>query len=392
MPAVETALFWLLLPVAAFSGWYVARWGVQRTSGRRESALRTTYFRGLNYLLNEQPDKAIEVFLKIAEVDSETVETHLALGNLFRRRGEVDRAIRIHQNLIARPSLNAEQRTHALLELGEDYMRAGLFDRAENLFSELIQIGAHRPSALRHLLAIYQQEKDWVKCIETAERYEKVSGESMSSVIAQYHCELAEEALRDHDEAGARRELDYALARDRRCVRASIILGRVARNKGDYEGAIRAYRQVPDQDIEYLPEILDPMLACYRALKREPEAMAYLQELIHRYDGISPVLSLAGMVLEREGEQAAVSFITRHLRQRPSVRGLDYLIGLNLAHSEGPARDNLMILHDLTRKLLDGKAVYRCSNCGFGTRTTQWQCPSCKQWNSVKPIHGVAGE
>jgi len=392
MLMIESGLFWLLLPVAALTGWMIARWGMRRSSGRRETVLRSTYFRGLNYLLNEQPDKAIEVFLKIAEVDSDTVETHLALGNLFRRRGEVDRAIRIHQNLIARPSLDAEQRTHALLELGEDYMRAGLFDRAENLFSELIQIGAHKPSALKHLLAVYQQEKDWHKAIETAERLERASGESMAAVIAQYYCELAEEAWRERDENETRRRLGQALARDPKCVRASIILGRVERQREDYEAAIRAYRQVPDQDIEYLPEILDPLLTCYRALGREDEAQRYLDELIGRYDGISPILSLAGMILEREGEQAAVTFITRHLRQRPSVRGLDYLIGLNLAHSEGPARDNLLILHDLTRKLLDGKAVYRCSHCGFGTRTTHWQCPSCKQWTTVKPIHGVAGE
>lgn len=392
MAMIETLLFWLLLPLAAASGWYVARWGIRRTSGRRELALRSTYFRGLNYLLNEQPDKAIEVFLKIAEVDSETVETHLALGNLFRRRGEVDRAIRIHQNLIARPSLDAEQRTHALLELGEDYMRAGLFDRAENLFSELIQIDAHKPSALRHLLAIYQQEKDWDKAIETAERLERASRESMSAVIAQYYCELAEEARQRGDSGAARQNLSQALARDRRCVRANIILGRMEREAGDHEAAIRSYRQVPEQDTEYIPEILEPMLASYRAMERYDEARQYLEELMRRYDGISPVLALAGMLLERDGEQAAVAFITRHLRQRPSVRGLDYLIGLNLSRAEGPARDTLMILHDLTRKLLDGKAIYRCSNCGFGTRTMHWQCPSCKQWTTVKPIHGVAGE
>lgn len=392
MAMLETTLFWLLLPIAAASGWFVARWGIQRTTGRRELALRSTYFRGLNYLLNEQPDKAIEVFLKIAEVDSETVETHLALGSLFRRRGEVDRAIRIHQNLIARPSLSAEQRTHALLELGEDYMRAGLFDRAENLFSELIQIGAHKPSALRHLLAVYQQEKDWDKAIETAEKLERAGRESMGPVIAQYHCELAEEARGRNDARQARRELAQALARDRRCVRASIILGRMAQEDADPEAAIRAYRQVPDQDIEYIPEILEPLVSCYRELGRLDEARAYLEELMDRYDGISPVLAIAGLLLEREGEQAAVSFITQHLRQRPSVRGLDYLIGLNLARSEGRARDTLMILHDLTRKLLDGKAIYRCSHCGFGTKTTHWQCPSCKQWNTVKPIHGVAGE
>ena len=127
-------LLWLLLPVAALSGWWVAsRRSLARSYGRRATDFSSDYFEGLNYLLNEQPDKAIEVFIRMVEVDSETVDTHFALGNLFRRRGEVDRAIRIHQNLIARPTLSREQRTQALFELGADYMRAGVFDRAESL-------------------------------------------------------------------------------------------------------------------------------------------------------------------------------------------------------------------------------------------------------------------
>jgi len=157
----EIGAFWLLLPVAAGLSWYFARRGSERVSGQQVDRLRANYFRGLNYLLNEQPDKAIEVFLQIAEVDSDTVETHLALGNLFRRRGEVDRAIRVHQNLIARPTLAPEQKTAALLELGEDYMRAGLLDRAETLFSDLVGIDVRAASALRHLISIYQQERDW---------------------------------------------------------------------------------------------------------------------------------------------------------------------------------------------------------------------------------------
>lgn len=389
---IETAFLWLLLPVAAASGWYVSRWDSERSTRRHSMDLRSSYFRGLNYLLNEQPDKAIEVFLKIAEVDSETVETHLALGNLFRRRGEVDRAIRIHQNLIARPSLNAEQRTQALLELGEDYMRAGLFDRAESLFSELIQIGSHTPSALRHLLAIYQQEKDWNQAIETARQLERINGKDIAAEIAQFHCELAEEARNQGDDKAARRYLHAALSKDPACVRANIILGRMARENNKHKQAIKYYQQVPEQDIEYLPEVLYPMLDCYRRLDRNAEATDYLFDLIERYRGVSPMVALAGLLLEREGEQKAVGFLTEHLRQRPSVRGLDYLIGLNLAHSEGAAKDNMLILHDLTRKLLEDKAVYRCSNCGFGTRTIHWQCPSCKHWNTVKPIHGVSGE
>ena len=182
----EVGLFWLLLPLAAGASWWAARRGIARVSGAQVDRLRSTYFRGLNYLLNEQPDKAIEVFLQIAEVDSNTIETHLALGNLFRRRGEVDRAIRVHQNLVARPTLNAEQKTSALLELGEDYMRAGLLDRAETLFTDLVGIDARAPSALRHLISIYQQERDWHKAIDHARRLEQATGESQGRMIAQY--------------------------------------------------------------------------------------------------------------------------------------------------------------------------------------------------------------
>jgi hypothetical protein len=169
-------LLLLLLPVAVYFGWWLARAIERRSSGKRKRLFSDQYFQGLNYLLNEQPDKAIQVFLELAEVNQETVETHMALGNLFRRRGEVDRAIRFHQNIIAKHGLQPEQRTQALLELGEDYMRAGLLDRAERLFSELIETDAHTPSALRSLLDIYQQEKDWDKALEQAQRLEQVTG------------------------------------------------------------------------------------------------------------------------------------------------------------------------------------------------------------------------
>jgi len=164
------ALLFFLLPIAAFSGWVLGRRRSERKSGARVSELSTSYFRGLNYLLNEQQDKAIEVFLKLADINRDTVETHLALGNLFRRRGEVDRAIRVHQNLIARPSLSQDEKTVALLELGEDYMRAGLLDRAETLFADLVAMDALAPSALKHLIAIYQHERDWDKAIDHARR------------------------------------------------------------------------------------------------------------------------------------------------------------------------------------------------------------------------------
>ena len=385
-------LLWLLLPVAAASGWFAARRSRLRATPGRSGDLSSDYFRGLNYLLNEQPDKAIEVFIKMVEVDSDTVETHLALGNLFRRRGEVDRAIRIHQNLIARPTLNRDQRAQALLELGEDYMKAGLFDRAENLFLELTELNSHTERALRHLLDIYQQEQDWEKAIEIARRLEVISGTPMHDVVAQYYCELAQRALQDRDSGLALHNIKRALTFDRNCARASILLGELEVAKGDCKAAIRAYRKVADQDIEYLPEVIKPLRICYRDVGQTDAYDAFLRESLQHYDGISPILALAEEIRARDGEQAAVDFVIEQLRRRPSVRGLRWLINQSLDQSAGEARDTLTILHDLATKLLEGKAVYECHRCGFAGKQLHWQCPSCKSWNSVKPIQGVVGE
>ena len=388
----EVGAFWLLLPVAAGLSWYFARRGSARVSGQQVDRLRANYFRGLNYLLNEQPDKAIEVFLQIAEVDSNTIETHLALGNLFRRRGEVDRAIRVHQNLVARPTLNAEQKTSALLELGEDYMRAGLLDRAETLFTDLVGIDARAPSALRHLISIYQQERDWHKAIDHARRLEQATGESQGRMIAQYWCELAEHARSRKDADGARRFLAEAFACEANCVRGLIIAGRMAIDAGELPAAVRAFERVVEQDIEFVPEVLGPILSCYDKLGDVRRARDFLSALSERYEGITPVLALARLIEREEGERAAVEFLTVQLRAKPSVRGLMALIELTLKSATGEARDSLLVLNELTRKLLEGKAAYRCTRCGFGARAHHWQCPSCKSWGSVKPIHGVAGD
>src|SRR6188768_1949329 len=143
--------FFLCVPLVALAGWVIGRRGGERHRESQVSKLSTTYFRGLNYLLNEQPDKAIELFLHIAELDKETFETQVALGHLFRRRGEVDRAIRLHQGLVQRNDLSDQQKVQALLALGEDYMRSGLLDRAETVFSDLVALDM-APMALRHLI------------------------------------------------------------------------------------------------------------------------------------------------------------------------------------------------------------------------------------------------
>ncbi len=386
------ALLFFLLPVAAFSGWVLGRRRSERTSGARVNELSTSYFRGLNYLLNEQQDKAIEVFLKLAEINRDTVETHLALGNLFRRRGEVDRAIRVHQHLISRPNLNQDEKTVALLELGEDYMRAGLLDRAETLFTDLVAMDALAPSALKHLIGIYQHERDWNKAIENALRLQQASGESQGALIAQFHCELAELARAQGARENARAHVADAFAAEPDCVRAYMIEGHLESTAGHLDLAIHAFERVAELDVDYVPEILSPLLDCYARAQHMQRAEEFLLRITERYQGVSPVLALAKMYTTTRGEVAAAEFLNRVLRERPSVRALMAMIDANLRTVSGEARENFLILRDLTSKLVEGKAMYRCSQCGFGAKAHHWQCPSCKNWGTVRPVHGVVGE
>ena len=210
----------LLLPLAAASGWVTAKRERARPPRRRD--LPEAYFKGLSLLLNEQPDKALQVFMEATEMDGETVEMHLALGNLYRRRGEIERATQIHRNLANRAGLDDELRQLALFELAQDYFKAGLFDRAETLFQDLREAPEHRESACRFLLQIYDQEKEWCDAIAVAEDLARISGEDWSESQAQYCCELVERSLADGKHAPAERQLEAAFQYDPHCVRAVI--------------------------------------------------------------------------------------------------------------------------------------------------------------------------
>ncbi|HEX5755740.1 MAG TPA: lipopolysaccharide assembly protein LapB [Arenimonas sp.] len=391
MPTM-TELYWLflLLPLAAGSGWLAGRRGGERKGGARVSRLSNTYFRGLNYLLNEQQDKAIEVFLQIAEVDKDTIETQFALGHLFRRRGEADRAIRLHQSLIARSGLSQEQKTRAILALGEDYMRAGLFDRAETLFTDLVRMGVLAPQALRHLISIYQAERDWAKAIEHAQQFEAASGEPMGKLVAQFHCELAEQARLAGNLDSAREHIAEAYAADSRCARAGLIEGRLELADGHDAGAIRAFERVARHDVEFLPVFLDDLLQCYERRGETARARGFLLEMIEHYAGVAPVLALVRLLEREEGRKPALDFLAQQLRERPSIQGEAALIDLSLAEVSVSAEDTLSTLKQITDQLIVRSPGYRCQRCGFGARAHHWQCPSCKSWGSIKPTSGSA--
>ena len=383
--------FWfvLLLPLAALTGWVVGRRGGQRHGDTQVSRLSSTYFRGLNYLLNEQPDKAIELFLHIAELDKETFETQVALGHLFRRRGEVDRAIRLHQGLVQRNDLSDQQRVQALLALGEDYMKSGLLDRAETVFTDLARIDERAPQALKHLLGIYQAERDWERAIDNALRYEEVTGEPMGKLVAQFECELAERHRANGDLDAARAAIARAYQADAGCVRAGILEGRIEAGDGNPDAAIRAYERAARHDPDYLPEFLPSLLACYGEVGDTAGARAFLAEMSEHYRGIAPVLALARMVEAEEGVGAARRYLAQQLKDRPSVRGEAALIDLTLA-DDADASSTLHDLKHITDQLLVRNPSYRCNRCGFGARSHHWQCPSCKEWGTVKPLLNYA--
>lgn len=382
-------LLWLLLPVAAGSGWLLAKRDTRRGAAASPSLSRD-YFTGLNYLLNEQPDKAIECFVRMLEVDSDTVEIHLALGNLFRQRGEVDRAIRIHQNLIARTTLSKSQRAQALLELAQDYTRAGLLDRAESLCQELIEMKEHLPRALNLLSDIYQQEKEWERAIEVTRRLQSVSEQPMEHVIAQFYCEQAEQAREKGDTEAALRLLKRALVADGGCVRASMIQGEIAVAAGDCKGAIRAFQQIEQQDPAYLPEIIPALADCYRARGDNQELFDYLDGLWSRHGGVTVLLAMTDLLGQQRGEDEALRFLSQQLRRVASLRAVVRMIDMKA--TDGGIGEKLAIARRTIKILLDEKPIYQCVRCGFAGKSLHWRCPGCKCWNTVKPIAGIEGE
>ena len=384
----------LLLPAAAWSGWWMANRNYATKARGASSDFSREYVVGLNFLLNEQPDKAVDIFIKLLEVDSDTVETHLALGALFRRRGEVDRAIRIHQNLIARPQLSQLQRKESLMALGQDYMSAGVFDRAERIFMEVVDLDDdhYEIRSLQGLLAIYQQEKSWEKALDIIKKIERAAGVSMQSEASHYFCEIALIAVKcgAYDKASA--AISQALDVNSKSVRASLMRAKLEINNGCYRQAICALKAVPDQDGEFITEIIDPLVHCYHQLEAMDECVDYLEQSLVNHPRASAIFVIADYLRSEKGVDLAINFVSAQLSRYPSIRGLNRLIDWHLESAHGAVRDKLQMLYDITSKFLENKPIYRCEHCGFSGKLLYWHCPSCKQWGKVKPIHGLEGD
>lgn len=386
----EISLLFLLLPIAAISGWLIGR-RTRGTKARHPASFSSQYFRGLNYLLNEESDKAIETFVRLAEINSDTVDTHLALGTLFRRRGELDKAIRYHKHILSRPNLEAEQRDRVLFELALDYMRSGLLDRAELLFLDLTEAPQVGAAARVHLLEIYQQTKDWTRAIEQAQALPPGQAGANAQLIAQLYCELAESARIEGDLEEAKARVRQARRYHPDNARARLIEAAMGATEAQFEHAASLYREACDLDPELIVSHWDQVLEAHRSAGQETEIIDWLRELHERGGILAPALIWARLRAEKAPKEAA-DYLLSVLEKRPTARGLELLMTLMDEHGANVEDLKPELIRQLMQRLLQDQPVYRCRQCGFSGTGHRWQCPSCRSWNTTRLIRGVMGE
>ena len=364
------------------AGWALRSFDARVRSNDRAGA-QGPVFRGLNLLLNEQPDKAIDAFIEVVKLDPEMIELHYALGNLFRRRGEIDRAIRIHTHLLNRGDLPGAERANALFELAQDFLKGGLLDRAEQAFAQLVDDKRHRFEALRALLRVFTMERDWAKAIEVAGRLEKDAGESNQIAIAHFHCELADQALAGGDEAAAQRHLDRALQVHRKSVRALVLSGDLAMRRGDRAAAIKLWSRVESDAREYVALVAQRLSDALDQDGRRAEALNMLRRVLLD----APSIDLLDVAYNRvgawEGPAAAEQLLRDELKRNPSLLGFERLLAARLAQAKGDSE--LAALRTLIHAQASKLARYRCGKCGFRAREFHWQCPGCSQWDTYAP-------
>ena len=381
---MEIEYWWLLaLPLFFALGWLAARIDIKQLMSESR-ALPTSYFKGLNFLLNEQPDKAIEAFIEVVKIEPQTIELHFALGSLFRRRGEVERAIRMHQNLVERADLPQQQKLDALFELAQDYLKAGLLDRAEELFTKL-KGTSHAEAALKYLLEIYEQEKDWKKAVDTAQQLTVVAGQSYQKEIANFYCEMASKEIMDSRPEAARPYLEQALAHHRLCVRANILLGDLDLALNRLEAAINAWKRIETQNPAYLALVADRMFAAYKQLDKTGEGLNLLRGYLSKYPSLDVLNVVFTCILEQQGPESAYQLVRDEMRRNPTLLGLDKLLEAQLLEAPVQRRHDLELVKNLVHQHTRNLAMYKCDSCGFRARQYYWHCPACGEWETYLP-------
>jgi lipopolysaccharide biosynthesis regulator YciM len=387
MPTESTFLLAGLFLLLAAAGWALGRFG-ERDEEEAAPPLNIDYLKGLNFLLNEQTDQALEHFLAMVRVDDKTIETHFALGSLFRRRGEVDRAIRIHQNIIARPDLASEQRDQALYSLAKDYLHAGLLDRAEKLFARLGQGSRYQVQALEALCGIYEQEKEWEKAIDAGQRLESLGGRSLALQIAHYYCELAEAAAAQGDYAGARQFVKKAQAGRPRTMRGALVRAHIARASDDTKTALRLYHRIIDEHTYLIAEALPEIVATYEQEGSLDGLDKALQRMLQDDPEMAALVAYTAIVNDIGGIPIIDQCVEQYMLKEPTLA--EFVDVHQLAAADDEAHDAALgKVRSALSKLASNTPRYQCQECGFSSQRLLWQCPSCRNWETQRPASRV---
>jgi lipopolysaccharide biosynthesis regulator YciM len=383
---MEFEFWWLLaLPLFFSLGWLAARVDLKQLLAE-STALPAAYFKGLNFLITNQQDKAIEAFTEAVQANTESLELHFALGSLFRKRGEVDRAIHLHLHLLEKKQLEPQQKLAVTAELAQDYLKAGLFDRAEELF-ESLDDDRYRQPALRALLEIYVREREWERAIKAATELERISGVPFRVEIANYYCEMAVKSKLANDTHTARFELEQALNANKNCVRANVLLGDLEAEANNHKAAISVWKRIEFQKPEYLGLIAPKLLTSYRALNQIDEGLSLLQTYLQTYQLSSLLNVLYEATLEEQGAENASKLARNELIKMPSLNTLDLLLqARTILENNQPQNGNLQdtqLMQQAVRHAIGNKTAYHCEQCGFKAKYHHWQCPACNAWEAL---------
>lgn len=391
-------LLFLLLPIAAAYGWYMGYRNAKKDQDDISNKLSRDYVTGMNLLLSNQTEKAVDLFLDMLEKQEtenhieqgSQFEAELTLGNLFRSRGEVDRALRIHQALDRSPNYSFEQKLLAKQQLAKDFMSVGFYDRAENLYILLVDEPHFAENALQQLALIYQKTKEWQKAINVAEKLAKIAPQSDNLNLAQYYCEFAK-TLSDQNEK--QRFLQLALKVSPSCVRASILLAELWIEQQNFAESVSVLENVLNQDPEYISEALPLLKQSYQALSQNESFELFLIKASSAYKNSAVDLALAELIAEKDSIVVAQNKIYQQLSQNPSQFLFHRFIQYQIAEAEdGQAKESLVLLHKMVGERIKQGFEYRCIHCGYQSHKLIWNCPSCRQWQSIKPIQGTENQ
>jgi len=386
-------LLFLLLPVAMAYGWFMGRNSIKQKQQTDKQDLSIKYSTGLNYLLSNQQDKAIDSLLDALKVEDDSVEAHFAMANLFRKRGELDRALKVHEHLVRLNYLSTKDKQQAVFELGKDFLSAGLYDRAETMFTKLLKSKDYGVKSLTYLLKIYQSTKDWQQGLSHKKTIIKFNDKRQLHTLANFYCELSTIAFDEDKFIEVIELLEQALALDPNSCRANFLMAKIYETNEQCQLACQCYKDIYHQDQDFFPDVIEPMKACYSRLDALDEFYTFIKKVYDETAGSSALICYLDHIEVKHSNKKAIEFMLSALKRRPTIRGFQHFVKMQKNKEDKDVNNtSLDLIKELISEYLKVKHRYNCRTCGFNSATHYWSCPSCHEWEQLKPIRGLEGE